>query len=156
MKRRTCAGHWSVIPLVSDGSGASHCQFWNRCNNYEYLSDSGSDGGRGAPRWLFKTGRFDFFKHTIVFAGLFAGQYLLLQQLCGGQDSYFYWPSSVSDSLFFTGNNSTGAVELESSVPEDVKPGLSARMFDDDGLCSMGEEKILWKKIKKGRASGLE
>jgi hypothetical protein len=29
-------------------------------------------------------------------------------------------------------------------------------MFDDDGLCSMGEEKILWKKIKKGRASGLE
>lgn len=111
--------------------------------------------GRELP-WLFKTGRFDFFKHTIVFVGLFAGQYLLLQQLCGGQDSYFYWPSSVSDSLFFTGNNSTGAVELESSVPEDVKPGLSARMFDDNGLCSMGEEKILWKKIKKGRASGLE
>ena len=47
-------------------------------------------------------------------------------------------------------DNSTGAVELESSVPEDVKSGLSARMFDDDGLCSMGEEKILWKKIKKG------
>ena len=42
---------------------------------------------------------------------------------------------------------------LDSSVSETVKSGLSARMFGDNGLCSMGEEEILWRKIKKGGAS---